>query len=189
MSSNLKEQIYRNMNLKDTEELLEIWRENDRVEWSDTAFEVVKEILVERIDEIPNQNPPINEYTEEEKESKSEDYGFTELELKIIDDENPPEFYDPLEVLKISKWLEWAVKAFVVVIILYNLLRLPEFKQIVESFFWTNPNPLLVFLITMVFITINSMVGIAINSFLLITLSRVLKILLQMEFNSRLKQN
>lgn len=189
MSSSLKEQIYRNMNTKDTEELLEIWQKNDRVEWSETAFEMIKEILVERIGEIPEQEEPIFEYLEEEKESDSEDYGLTETELKIVDDENPPEFYDPFEVLKVSNWLDWAAKVMVIVTILYNLVQIfPSMKGIVESYFWASPNPTLVLLITLVLVSLNIMIGVAFSFFLLITLSRVLKILMQMEFNSRPKR-
>ena len=33
---------------------------------------------------------------------QDEEYEFSEMELKIIDDENPPEFYDPFEVLKVK---------------------------------------------------------------------------------------
>lgn len=184
MNNSLKEQIYRNMNLKDTEELLELWQENDRVEWSETAFDVMKEILIERLGEIPPQGAPIFEYVAEEVDDES--YGFSELELKIIDNENPPEFYDPFEVLKISKWIDLSAKAMVIGIILYNLTRFPSFKGIVASYFLGNQNNPLIYLITLVVLAINAAIGIVITYWLLITLSRVLKILMQMEFNSRL---
>ena len=41
----LRDQITNSMQLKTTEELKSILEENDSEEWSDTAFEVVKEIL------------------------------------------------------------------------------------------------------------------------------------------------
>ena len=47
--------IYRNMQLKDTDELLRIWTQNDRDEWADEAFFVLQEILLERDVEIPEQ--------------------------------------------------------------------------------------------------------------------------------------
>ena len=40
----MKAQIRDNLNLKQTDELLEIWRRADHEEWTDLAFEVVKEI-------------------------------------------------------------------------------------------------------------------------------------------------
>ena len=43
------------MKLKETEELLEIWSDNDRLEWSDEAFEAIRVILLERLGEVPPQ--------------------------------------------------------------------------------------------------------------------------------------
>lgn len=184
MRKNLKDQIYQSMNLKETEELLQIWQENDRVEWSDTAFDVIKDILMERLGEIPPQAEPVFEYADEEDIDDDTD-GFTELELKIIDDESPPEFYDPFEVLRISKWIDWSARAMVVVIILYNLSRFPNYKGMLTSYFIENPNNLLVYLLTLIVLVINSIIGVVITFWLLTTLSSVLKILMQMEFNSR----
>jgi hypothetical protein len=53
----LKQQIYERMDLKNTEELLNIWRNENREEWTDTAFEVVKEILLTRLGTLPPQEP------------------------------------------------------------------------------------------------------------------------------------
>ena len=190
MSNNLRDQIYRNLNTRESDELLEIWQENNRAEGSDTAFDAIREILTERLGNVPSQNEPIYEYIEDGIEVEDEAYGFSEEELTIIDDENPPEFYDPFEVLIISKWLNWGAKAMVVLAILYNLVQiLPTMKEIVESYFRANPNPTLVFIITFVLVSLNTIISVAISYFLLITLSRVLKILMQMEFNSRPKQS
>jgi tetratricopeptide (TPR) repeat protein len=49
----LREQIYKNLDLRDTEELLEILRENDSEEWDDEAFDIIKEILRERLGKVP----------------------------------------------------------------------------------------------------------------------------------------
>jgi hypothetical protein len=43
------------MDMKDTQELSEIWKANDRDEWSDQTFEVIEEILQNRNAEIPEQ--------------------------------------------------------------------------------------------------------------------------------------
>src|SRR5512139_582545 len=106
--SSLREQIHNNMNLKETEELLELWRNNDRAEWSQEAFEIIKEILKERGVEIPEQNEPI--YEHKEKDQQAED-DFSAQELHIIDDETPPAFYDPFDVLRITKQIDWMAKA------------------------------------------------------------------------------
>jgi len=188
MSNKLRDQIYRNLNTKGSDELQEIWQKNDRVEWSDTAFDVIKEILTKRLGEVPLQNEPIYEYVDDDVEVEDDLYGFSEDELAIIDDENPPEFYDPFEVLTISNWLSWSAKAMVIVTILYNLIQIyPSIGRIVESYFWNSPNPTIELLITLILLSLNIIIGIAFIYFSLITLSRMLKILMQMEFNSRPK--
>lgn len=111
MSSDLREQIYARMNLKETDELLEIWQNNDRFEWADAAFDIVNEILKERGVEVPEQGEPIYDHNEEENDEK--DYGFSEEELMIIDDENPPAFYDPFDVLLTTKRIDWTAKGMV----------------------------------------------------------------------------
>jgi hypothetical protein len=60
MSEDLKLQIRQRMLEKDTEELIAIWKKNDRTEWSDEAFEVVREILAERIGDLPAQSQTDN---------------------------------------------------------------------------------------------------------------------------------
>lgn len=57
----LKSQIRSSMMLKTTEELIEIWQNNDRTEWSNDALDVVKELLQERLETLPKQNTPIND--------------------------------------------------------------------------------------------------------------------------------
>lgn len=47
--------IRENFRSKSTEELLEIWETNDRDTWSDEVFEIVKEILAERKEDLPDQ--------------------------------------------------------------------------------------------------------------------------------------
>jgi hypothetical protein len=49
----LREEIANNMQLKTTEELLAILDEHDSEAWSDTAFEVVKEVLIRRTGQLP----------------------------------------------------------------------------------------------------------------------------------------
>jgi hypothetical protein len=51
---NLRDEIYANMQLKTTAELLKIWEENDRDEWTPLAFDVVKEILFHRTGAVPD---------------------------------------------------------------------------------------------------------------------------------------
>jgi len=61
MNENIDDPLYKNiypsMQEKETDELLRIWKENDREQWSDAAFEVVHNLLVERIGQVPEQAP------------------------------------------------------------------------------------------------------------------------------------
>ncbi len=53
ISDAIRDQIASNMELKTTEELQTILEQNDREEWTDVAFEVVREILLKRTGETP----------------------------------------------------------------------------------------------------------------------------------------
>jgi len=61
MSDNNRKQIYENFNQKSTNELIEIWQTNNRVDSNDMTFDVIREILLERLATIPPQNEPITE--------------------------------------------------------------------------------------------------------------------------------
>lgn len=71
------------MDSKSTDELLKIWRENDREKYSNNAFEAVKIILQDRKTSLPTQSP--------EKQDKSTPYrsylgwtGFAMLAIGIV---------------------------------------------------------------------------------------------------------
>ena len=59
MSYDLRKQIYNNLIIKETEDLLEIWLKGDINEWKDDVFEIVKEILLERLGYLPPQSVQI----------------------------------------------------------------------------------------------------------------------------------
>ncbi len=63
----LKSQIRSSMLLKTTEELVEIWQMNDRNEWSPEAFQVVKELLIERLGTLPKQQYPSKDVTDSQE--------------------------------------------------------------------------------------------------------------------------
>ncbi len=182
MNDSLREQIYSRMSLKETDELLEIWQVNDRAEWSDTAFQVIEEILKHRGIEIPQQGQPTFEHNEEDS---SEKFDFSEIELKVIDDENPPAFYEPLDVIKTVKQIGLAANVMIGLIIIYNLANFSTPFNIARSYFYDNPNSLLIYLVTAGIVIINAAIGALIAYFPLIALSRILMILMEMEFNSR----
>ncbi len=45
MNDNLRNEIYSNMNFKETDELIDIWEQHNLDEWTDVAFDVIEEIL------------------------------------------------------------------------------------------------------------------------------------------------
>jgi len=184
MNDKLHKQIYSSLNLKETDDLLEIWQTNDRAEWSDDAFQVIEEILRNRGEEIPEQNKPVYEHTEEV--GNDENLGFSDLELKIIDDENPPDFYDPFDVLKAGKNLDYAAKAVVIV----SLLSLiPEFLQLRESVsVLFNSTPFLAYfpiIISFILVILGVVLQIILTYYPLKAVAHILRILMEMEFNSR----
>ena len=71
MSGNLQDSssripIHSDMRLKETDELVEIWRSGNREVWSDTVLDVVKEILLERLGELPSQELEVDKDTPED---------------------------------------------------------------------------------------------------------------------------
>lgn len=183
MSNDLHHQIYNNLNLKETEELVEIWQKNDRVEWAEDAFNVIREILHDRLGELPPQNEPILEYLDDKEEEDSDDQ--TDFEF-LIDDENPPEFYNPHHVLQLEKWLKWAALASIIASVFSSLLELQRMQRTVLEYFMGNMEwNLVAWVITvLIFVLIVGLQCILIY-FPLKALGSILKILMEMEFNSR----
>jgi hypothetical protein len=54
-SDPINDQIYNELSLKSTDELLEIWKTNDRSVWSDEGFNAIQKILLERQGSVPPQ--------------------------------------------------------------------------------------------------------------------------------------
>jgi hypothetical protein len=68
MSDDFRKQVYANFSQKSTDALIEIWRSNNRVEWTEMTFDVIREILQERLVELPPQNEPITQVMINNKE-------------------------------------------------------------------------------------------------------------------------
>ena len=80
MANSAREHIRENFASKSTEELLEIWEKNDRDAWSDEAFEVIQEIMMERGEDYPGQ------WDKEsvDAETPASTFGNSELENYIV---------------------------------------------------------------------------------------------------------
>jgi hypothetical protein len=184
----LRRQIYSNLNLKETDDLLDLWQANNRYEWSDEAFEIIRAILQERGIEIPEQGEPVyerNELEENSPEETFEDDGLDEWEAKALDDESQPEFYDTLEVITLKDNINKAVKAVIVVYALENLLMFNWYRSLVGSYFHDAAYIPLIYLISAVLVILGAAISIAIVYFPLKALAHILRILMEMEFRSR----
>ena len=187
MSEDLRSQILHHFQAYRVEELVEIWTTNDRTELSEQAFEVIGEILSERLNSLPPQNQPVTDIPEEEPDEKL----FFVVEAgseRFLDPDLAPVFYRPKEVLWMNYWLNWAAKAAVVIMILISLPEFTSLKTIIFSFFSNSVNPNwepIAWLIAIIL----GVLGIALNCFFvyfsLKALASLLIILMEMEYNSR----
>ena len=178
MSSDLHKQIYANLNSKDTEELLDIWKTNDRAEWSDLAFEILEEILTERVDTLPQQEESMFEKSDEELSDDLEDW-----QAKLIDSEDQPELYDTLEVIDLADNINKVAKAVIVVYAISGIVNSYFFQGLLNGAISSDGLiPVLWSLFTTIVMTT---LQIAVVYFPLKTLAHILRILAEMEFASR----
>lgn len=184
MSEELHEQIRSNFRQKDIYELLDIWRSNNRTMWSDTAFEVLHEVLKERIREIPPQNDPILANEDLIEEVYGENDGIEEWELKLIESEDQPELYDPLQTIVFRRNVD---RLIIVVVIVYVLLAILNFQPVRMYFQGVSLsiNDVEITASNVMTTTLSTAIQIAFVYFPLKALSHILRILMEMEFNSR----
>ena len=183
MTNELREQIRNSFNLKETDELLDIWKTNDRVEWSDVAFGVLKEILKERLGKVPRQNEPILEHKKKEHRKEILDVVLSKEEFKNAD---TAEFYEPKYVLKLTNWLDKAALISIGVSIALGLTEFPNTWVIILQYFHNIQNlNFVVTIITIFIICIGVGLQILMIYFPLKALGYILRVLMEMEFNSR----
>lgn len=179
MTDPLRERIAANLSTLSDEELLAIWVRNDRASWSDTAFEVAADILSERGIELPEQAAPA------EADQPEEDAGETAGD----EDEEPqgePVFYRPNEVFSLARTIRWPAPAAVVVTAVTFLPEWYALGRTVASYF--PGNRLAGFIGTIVALPLGGLLlalQCALIYFGLKALAAVLRILMEMEFNSR----
>ncbi len=182
MNAELHQQIYQNMNLKETDELLAIWQRNDREEWSDEAMEIVKDILTERSVEIPEQT----ETAGENEEADALDDGLDEWEIRLLENKNQPEFYDTIEVIDLKKKINITTRAVVIIYVLESVVLFQWYVGVIQFYF---PNfqeyAPWIYLIALIVAILSVAITIAIAYYPLKALSSILRILMEMEFRSR----
>ena len=183
MQNKRSNEIYQAMMIKTDEELVQIWQENDHVSWHDEVFEVIAELLQERLGVLPTQDEPI--FSEEQRDEK-----ITAIleEQKVIygDPDNQPVFYDPAEIIKLDKWLKWASYIIVVSTLLANFRTFNQEGHYLIYIFRVQSASEIVFILLTTLITILMILGTCVLFyFVLYGLRLILKILMQMEFTSR----
>jgi len=111
MNDDFRNQVFHTFNQKETDTLIRIWQKNDRSAWSDTAFDVIQEILQNRLGKLPLQVAPGEKSSEPEYEGLIENDEIRELAengdvdglVEILEREADP--FDPLDPFL---WLEAA---------------------------------------------------------------------------------
>ncbi len=193
MVEKLRAQIYQNFNDESTEKLVDIWVKNDRVEWSDLAFEVLEEVLQGRIHELPAQEEAVLEKDDEEQESFFDKIQNQFLTDKGMDDYldggtgEEPAFYDPAEVFKVYHLLNILAKAAIPVTIVISIfLVFGTTKGIVQSYFINSSQNMdfVVWSITLVIFILSTALSVAMYYYPLKALAYILKILMEFERNS-----
>ena len=180
MSEDLRDQIRNNFEQKDIYELLMIWKANNRIVWSDTAFGILENILKERLRTLPPQNEPIIELEEVDRSN----IVLEVWEANLLDDEDQPGLYEVEKVLRLKNNINRIAVWVIIVNIFIGLLDFQFVKAMIQgiplSFIET------IQLIPKELGTILSVgLKIAITYFPLKALVYILRILMQMEFNSR----
>lgn len=174
MSNNLRQDIYQNLDQKETAELVEMWLTNDRFEWTDLTFEVIHDILQERIGELPPQNEPVLDHDEVESDDEAEsDYA--------------PVFYKPKNVAWLEKWLTRASILYLVIFTILNFMNLPDRRFSVMTYFQNAETSVgfLPWLIAVILVLFSIAVEVIIVYLPLKALAYILNILMEMEFTSR----
>jgi hypothetical protein len=72
MNEDFRNQVFASLRLKETDELIEIWQNNNHSEWSETAFDVIQQILRTRLGQLPPQDTPIYKPIEQDTNDESD---------------------------------------------------------------------------------------------------------------------
>ena len=187
-----RNEIYNAMQFKDSEELLSIWQDNDHVSWHDEVFEVVREILEDREEIIPEQNQAITDESQRKKTGKIREFllQMNTEKPKFNTDEEQPVFYDPQEVLRFEGKIKYIAYALIGSSFISTLLILPEYVSNLLSLF--PAQGYLVFIIWMIVIIGLLIILVAQAAFIFYFFNlfgKIILILMEMEFSSRRRRN
>ena len=134
--------------------------------------------MSKRLGEVPPQELPSDE------QENFEDDGLEEWETKLLHDENQPELYDTLEVLKLRDNINKVMLAAIVIYILLGLLSFPFIRALFQGII-VSPSEMSNFLPNIIATIISISFRIVITYSVLKALMQILRILMEIEFNSR----
>ncbi len=118
----LRKQVFEQMNFKETDELLEIWRNSNRKKWTEVALDVVKEILIDKLGEIPP------EQTMEEEIEKIEEDVSTAIPGKNT-------FHNEKNLLNTASWARILSWIFLWLYLIAGVLRIiSELQDMKQAF-------------------------------------------------------
>ena len=108
------------------------------------------------------------------------------LNNKIADETGIPVFYQPQDIMWLEKWINRAAIAMIGITVLGSIFAFSETKQRASAYFINQPGgDVSASIVAGVIITLNIIAVSALYYFLLRSLSSALKILMEVEFNSR----
>lgn len=178
----LKKYIYNNLNLKDTDDLVDIWITNNRLEWSDLAFGVLSDLLIERIGKLPPQDAPITVFKEHDRDNLIANY----------DEEGPPverakpSYYSSEQVIRFCIWLDRTAIIAVVVFVLLNYQQYGFWHELLMSFVANDPQwSITMRILAFIPFGLSVLIQAIFIYFPLRGLSNILKILMEMEHRYR----
>ena len=183
MTDDVRRQVRQNLELRETDELLEIWRRNDRASWTDLAFEEIRQILVMRLGEIPPQPEPTEAPVPASRADADDLLGW---EARAVDADDQPEFYDVLEVIQINRRIHTLIIAVIIVNVMVGVLSFPQMDTTVAGYFQPGTQvPLVAHIVAVIVTMLVTIVYVLIVRAGLTALATILRILMEMEFNSR----
>jgi hypothetical protein len=183
MNDELRSQIHGELDLRETDDLLDIWRANDRSAWSNVAFEEVEKILVRRLGEAPPQGLSPDEIGDR---NSAEDEGLEEWEIRVLDAADQPQFYDVIDVIWLRQMIRRVLIAAVVVFVLVGIADFPVYDfSISRGLASTRQLMPLAPLLAGIAVALEAGVRIAVTYAVLKGVLNILRILMDMEFRSR----
>ena len=147
------------------------------------AFDILIETDINYREKPQGSSSQENEI-DEKKEIANERDSLEEWEEKLLDDNNQPELYDTLEVLELRDKIDKVATGAIVVWILLGLLNFQITRMLLQGVLISS-SELIQSIQPMVITTLATVIQIVVIYFPLKALSQILRVLVEMEFNSR----